>query len=87
VARLIDSPLVDEAVARLLESEDLWLLVDEIAASPAVTEAISKQSVSFAGQVAGAVRTRSLSADDRLEGAVRGLVPGRRKPRPSPTEP
>ena len=86
MARLIDSPLLDEAVGRLLESEELWLLVDEIAASPAVTEAISKQSMSFADQVAGAVRTRSLNADDRLEGAVRGLVTRRRRP-PPPTEP
>jgi hypothetical protein len=81
VVRLIDSPLLDEAVARLLESEELWLLVDEIARSPAVTEAISKQGISFADQVAGAVRTRSLNADDRLELAVRGLVTRRRKPR------
>ena len=86
VARIIDSPLLDETVARLLESEDLWLLVDEVARSPAVTEAISKQSVSFAGQVAGAVRLRSMRADDRLEGAVRGLVTRRRPPEPTPSE-
>jgi hypothetical protein len=81
VARVIDSPLLDAAVARLLESEDLWLLVDVIAGSPAVTEAIGRQSISFADQVAGAVRTRSRSADERLELAVRGLVRrGRRAP-------
>jgi len=85
VARLIDSPLLDEAVARLLESEELWLLVDEIARSPAVTEAIGQQSIGFADQVAGAVRARSLNADDRLELAVRGLVTRRRrKPRVTP---
>jgi hypothetical protein len=83
VARFIDSPLVDEAVARLLESEDLWLLVDEIARSPAVTEAIGKQSISFADQVAGAVRARSLNADERLEVAVRGLVARRKRRQPA----
>lgn len=72
-------PLMDEAVARLLESEDLWLLVDEVARSPAVTDAIGRQSLSFADQVAGAVRARSRGADDRLETAVRGIVRRRRK--------
>lgn len=74
VARVMRSPLLDEAVMRLLESEDLWLLVDEIARSPTVTTAISHQGVGFADEVAGAVRDRSLNADDRLEVAVRGLI-------------
>jgi hypothetical protein len=86
VARVIQGPLLDEAVARLLESEDLWLLVEVVAQSPAVTEAISRQSVGFADQVAGAVRTRSFRADDRLEAAARKLL---RRPRraDSPPEP
>lgn len=74
VASVIDSRLFDEAVARLLESRDLWLLVDEIAQSPAVTEAIGRQSVGFAEQVAGGVRERSRSADDRVERAARRLL-------------
>jgi hypothetical protein len=81
VGRVIQGPLLDEAVARLLESEDLWLLVDVIARSPAVTDAISTQGRGFADQVAGVVRRRSLSADDRLETVVRGLV---RRRRPAP---
>lgn len=80
VARLIESPLLDQAVARLLESEDLWVLVDEVARSPAVTDAIGRQSLGFADQVAGAVRNRSLNADDRLEGAVRRLIRRRGEP-------
>ena len=79
VARVIQGPLFDEAVARLLDSEDLWLMVDVVAQSPAVTEAIGRQSIGFADQVAGAVRDRSSRADDRLEGAVRRLL--RRPPR------
>ena len=49
---MIQGPLLDEAVSRLLESEDLWLMVDVIAQSPAVTEAISRQSIGFADQLA-----------------------------------
>jgi hypothetical protein len=73
-ASVIDSRVFDEAIKRLLASPDLWLLVDEIARSPAVTEAISHQSVGFAEQVAGDVRTRSQKADDRLERAARRLL-------------
>jgi hypothetical protein len=67
----LDSPAMDRLVARLLETEELWKVVDEIAQSPAVTEAITRQSVSFADQVAGQVRDRSRSADARLERAAR----------------
>jgi hypothetical protein len=81
VGRVIESKLLDEAVARLLESEELWLLVDEIARSPAVTEAITQQSLGFADQVAGGVRARSRSMDDWLERKARralgrGPAPG-----------
>jgi hypothetical protein len=86
VGRVIEGPLLDEAVARLLESEDLWLFIDVIARSPAVTDAISTQGLGFADQVAGVVRTRSLKADNRLETAVRGLV-RRRRPQSDPVIP
>jgi hypothetical protein len=76
---VIQSPLLDEAVERLLESEDLWLLVDEVARSPAVTEAIGSQGLGFADQVAQDVRNRSLRADDRLEHAARRLLRFRRE--------
>jgi hypothetical protein len=82
VAHVIDSGVVDEAVARLLESEDLWILVDEIARSPAVTDAISHQGMGLADQVAGVVRDRSRTADARLERVARRLL--RRNGRPAP---
>jgi hypothetical protein len=69
--RVIDSRLFDAVLRQLLESEGLWLLVDEIAGSPAVTNAISQQSVGFANQMAGVVRDRSRTADDRLERLAR----------------
>ena len=85
VERLIDSAiesrLLDHAVVRLMESDDLWLIVDEIASSPAVTAAIAQQSVSFADQVAGGVRSRSRSADAWLEQRARRAF--RRRPAPS----
>jgi hypothetical protein len=71
VGRVIESRLLDEAVRRLLESEELWLLVEEIARSPAVTDAITRQSVGFADQVAEGVRVRSRRADAWLERAAR----------------
>jgi len=58
-------------VARLVRTDALWLLVDEVARSPAVTEAIAQQGVGFADEVAGAVRVRSRRADALLERAAR----------------
>jgi len=63
--------VIDEVVKRLIESEGLWVLVDEIAQSPAVTDAIGHQSIGFADQVAGQVRERSRRADARLERVAR----------------
>src|SRR5215208_3483281 len=86
VDRLFDQErLIDETVTRLIESAELWVLVDSIAKSPAVTEAISRQSVGFADQVAGGVRERTRRLDTRLEGAARRVA--RRPPRPSSESP
>ncbi|HYH59119.1 MAG TPA: hypothetical protein VD790_07845 [Thermoleophilaceae bacterium] len=74
-----DRRVVDETVSRLLESEDLWRLVDAIAQSPAVTEAIARQSVGFADQVAGEVRAHARRADARLERRARSIL---RRPDP-----
>jgi hypothetical protein len=72
VDRVFDEQrVIDEVVKRLLESDALWVLVDEIAQSPAVTEAIGRQSIGFADQVAGEVRKRSRRADARLERVAR----------------
>lgn len=73
-SHVIESRLLDAFVERLLESEELWLLVEEIARSPAVTEAIGKQSASFADQVAGQVRLHSQNADAGLERVARRLL-------------
>lgn len=86
VARVIDSRLLDQAVERLLESKELWVLVDEVAHSPAVTDAIAQQSIGFADQVAGGVRTRSQSADTWIETRVRRALGRRPAPPARPPE-
>jgi len=78
VMRVIDSRLLDEIVTRLLEREELWLAVEEIARSPAVTEAITQQSLGFADQVAAGVRQGSTGADAWLERAARRVLRPRR---------
>jgi hypothetical protein len=60
-------------------------MIDEIAASPAVTAAISQQGLSFADQVGDQMRDRSRKADDWVERAARRLV--HRQPRVGPPEP
>jgi hypothetical protein len=69
-----DSGLFDRFVDRLLASDGLWRLVDEIAASPKVREALSQQGLGFADQVGAAVRTRSRKGDRRLERAADRLT-------------
>jgi hypothetical protein len=78
VTGVIQSRMLDQVVSRLLESEELWLLVEEIARSPAVTEAITHQSLGFADQVADEVRERSVDADAWLERAARRVRHPRR---------
>ena len=75
---VIESRLLDQVVTRLLESEELWLLVEEVARSPAVTEAITQQSLGFADQVGDEVRKRSGNADAWLERAARRVRHPRR---------
>jgi hypothetical protein len=74
VERTLDSRLVDAAVARVLVSDELWIVVDEIARSPSVTAAISQQGAGFVDQVAGELGERSRRADARLERMARRLL-------------
>jgi hypothetical protein len=69
--------VVEEVIARLPQGEALWGLIDEVAVSPAVTEAITQQGFGFADQVAEDLRDRSRSVDARLERVARRLI-GRR---------
>src|SRR5215207_5059635 len=83
IAAAVDSPATERLVMRvidrrLLEREELWLAVEEIARSPAVTEAITQQSLGFADQVAAGVRQGSTGADAWLERAARRVLRPRR---------
>jgi hypothetical protein len=80
VAQVLESRLVDTSVARVLASEELWLVVDEVARSPAVTAAISQQGAGFADQIATEVGQRSRRADAWVERAARRML--HRHPRP-----
>lgn len=84
VALVIDSPLLTDAITGLLESEELWILVDEIARSPSVTEAITHQGTGFVDQVADEVRDRSRGADAWLERTARRI--GRRRKGGAPSD-
>ena len=84
IDRLLNSPRSRRAVERLLESEELWLLVDRIANSAEVLDAITSTSVGLAGEVADEARRRTATADDVAERIARRLL--RRAPREaSPT--
>jgi len=80
--RAFDGPLPDVVVKRMvdhvLESGELDRVVEHVAASPAVREAVAKQTASFGDEIAGRVRVRTAAADDLLEGWARALV--RRQP-------
>ena len=80
VSLLIDSPLPEEIVRQLLETEALWVFVDEIARSPSVTEAIAHQGAGFVDEVADKARDRSRSADQWVQRIARRV--GRRGDQP-----
>jgi len=65
-AKLFDSGLADRLVERLRTSRAVWRLVDEIAGSPAVTSAVTQQSLGFVDQFGNEIRARSRKADDWL---------------------
>lgn len=76
--RILEDGIAEQIVTLLLESEELWTLVDEIARSPSVTEAISHQSAGFVDQITDTVRDRSRDADTWVQNAARRLRPRRK---------
>ena len=92
VAQVIDSRLADDAVARIVDrtlaqlpdSPALWSLIETIASSQAVRDALTQQSTGFAEELADDVRGRSRQADAQLEHAARRLLHWRRGGGPVP---
>jgi hypothetical protein len=79
------SAALDELLRQLAANEGLWALIDVIAGSPAVRDAVTQQSVGLAGGVSRIVRSRARSVDDRIERVARPL--GRQQPATAPAEP
>ena len=67
IAAAFRSALPEEVIDQLLANEAVWILVDEIARSPSVTEAIAHQGTGFLEQVAAKARDRSRHADTRVQ--------------------
>jgi hypothetical protein len=82
--RVLEDGIAEQVVRILLESEELWVLVDEIARSPSVTEAITHQSAGFVDQVTDTVREHSREADAWVERAARRLRRRSKIPAPAP---
>jgi hypothetical protein len=74
MVRWFASPVYEDLINRVLASEELWHLVEEIAHSPEVMEAITAGSASLAGEVADQVRRRTIVADDIAERITRKVL-------------
>ncbi len=79
IDELLGSPRSERVIERILESEQLWTLVDRIANSAEVLDAIASTSAGLAGEVADQARRRTVVADDVAERIARRLL--RRPPR------
>ena len=65
------SPRTTELTDRILQSDQMKLAIKEVVASPEVREALTTQTVGFAGELVAGVRARAVRLDDRI---------GRRRP-------
>lgn len=78
VAGALESRVVSDVADQMIESAELQRIVEEVASSPAVRAALSRQTTTLAGETAAGVRRGMESLDDRAEKTVLGLL--RRKP-------
>jgi uncharacterized membrane-anchored protein YjiN (DUF445 family) len=80
ITRVLESELVDELSDRLLASDEVHRWVEQIAQSDEVRAALTRQSMGLVDEVAGAMRSRTVSADAVAERVARSVL--RRKPAP-----
>jgi len=80
IARVMDSRMIDELTARLLESEELRLILDYVTRSPELRAALAHQTAGIAEDVAVSVRSHTVVADDAAERFARALFRRRRRP-------
>lgn len=69
-----------QATDRALSGPEMQRIVQHVASSPEVREALTHQSTSLAEEMVASVRTRAESLDDAAERTVRGWL---RRPRPA----
>jgi hypothetical protein len=79
ITDLLASQRAKQAIERVLESDELWKLVDRIANSPEVLNAVANASVGLTGVVADEARKRTVTADEFAERVARRVL--RRAPR------
>lgn len=79
ITDLLASQRAKQAIERVLESDELWNLVDRIANSPEVVNAVANASVGLTGVVADEARKRTVTADEFAERVARRVL--RRAPR------
>ena len=74
VEHVLASQLAESITERVLASEELHRIVSHVARSDEVRAALTAQSEGLARDVAGEVRSRTVTADDRLERRARRLL-------------
>jgi hypothetical protein len=84
VAAIVSSPGLDQllvhATDRVLRGPELQRVVDHVARSPEVRDALTQQSTTLATELADGLRTRAESLDEAAERTVRGWL---RRPHPA----
>ena len=79
---MLESRLVDELTEQVLRSPEMERVVEHIATSPQVVEAVTQHTQTLAEEMVTDVRRRTQTVDDVAERTVRGWL---RRPRPSPS--
>ena len=82
LVQVLESRLLDDLTERVLASDELERVVEYVATSPQVLDAVTRQTQSLAGEMAGGVRERAQSVDEMAERTIRGWL---RRPRPQPS--
>ena len=82
VIRALESRLVDDLTEQVLASPELERVVEYVATSPLVLDAVGRQSRTLAEEMAANVRRRAERVDNGAERTVRSWL---HRPRPQPT--
>jgi hypothetical protein len=78
VGRVMDSRLLEQLTTRLLRSDEFQQVLRAVTTSPELRAALTQQTAGFADDVTVGVRSRTVTADDKVEKVARSLL---RRPR------